>query len=270
MEGASTALVLTWTADSAGTILCGNPLHRPVTMWAKASALSRSHQGAQADPSLLQLPGIDTHGYELPEIPCCHLVFPTADHQPNKLRIFQLSFRSEGLQRHHWRLGQPTETRHLPAYVTAVRLSQLSQAGARWTLIDLCKTHPAFPNIYWGKHLLLTPHCLSSMLCSGGPWPWNRFQEDPKASPPPAWSFPGPSSAPGPRQSMVSTGKALEQKAGTKEKELQTTATWSSDGALHLQTASWESGSFSRTGKPARGVSGTVSYRFVFRDQLPC
>lgn len=81
MGGASTALVLMWTADAAGPVLCGNLIHRPVTTWTKASALSKSHQDAQADFSLLQLSGsaYDTHGYELPEIPCCHLVFPTAD-----------------------------------------------------------------------------------------------------------------------------------------------------------------------------------------------
>lgn len=141
------SLALTWTVDSAGSILYGNPLHRPVTTRDEASALSKSHQEeAQADPSSFQLsgPAFDTHGYEIPEIPCCHLVFPMADHQPNEQRISQLSFPSEGRQQHHWRLGQSMETRHFPAYVTAVWLSQLSQAGGCWTvgLIFVKHTQP--------------------------------------------------------------------------------------------------------------------------------
>lgn len=96
--------------------------------------LEQKPSGCPSRSLLTSAARIDTHGYELPEIPCCHLVFPTADHQPNELRILQLSFWSEGLQQHHWRLGQPAETRHLPAYVTAVWISQLSQAGARRAL----------------------------------------------------------------------------------------------------------------------------------------
>lgn len=257
MEGASTALVLTWTADSAGPILCGNPLHRPVTTWAEASALSKSHQKAQAGPSLLQLSGsaFDTHGYELAEIPCCHLVFSTAKHQPNEQRFFQLSFRSQGLQQHHWRLGQSRETRHLPACVTAVWLSQLSQAGACWTVWWLSVKHIQPFQTFTGESI----YCLYLAVylpcfALGDHGHGINSRRTPKHH----LHLPGPSQpktlllAPGRVRSVQ--GRLWSKKmAWTKEKELQTTtATWSSDGALHLQTASWECGSFSRTGKPAR------------------
>lgn len=154
-------------------------------------------------------------------------------------------------------------------HVTPVWLFRLSWAGACWTLWLILVKHTQPFQTFTGESIYCLHLTLFSVFFSGEPWQWNRFQEDPKASPPPAWCFPGTSSVPGRVRSVQ--GRLWSKKLGwTNQKELQTRATWSSDGALHLQAASWECGSFSRTGKPARGVTGTVSYRFLFSDQLPC
>lgn len=92
MEVANAALEPMWSANAAWPILYGNPLHRPVTKWAKTSTLNKCHQDAQADFSLLLLSGsaFDMQGDEFPEISCCHLVFPTAGHLRNFLTSTQL------------------------------------------------------------------------------------------------------------------------------------------------------------------------------------
>lgn len=67
---------------------------------------------------------------------------------------------TEGLQQHHWRLGQSMETRYLPAHFTPFWLSQLSQAGARWTVWVILVKHPQTFQTFTGESI----YCLHFTL----------------------------------------------------------------------------------------------------------
>lgn len=222
MEGACTALVLPWAADAAGPIFCGNPLHRPVTSWAEASALSKSHQDAPADSSSLQLSGsaFDTHGYELPEIPCCHLVLPTADQRSREFSNSAFHLRDSSST-----VGGSANPRKRG--ISQRILLHFGFLRVHWTVsISVKHTQPF--QTFTGESIYcshLTVHFPCFALGDHGHGTGSR--RTPKHHP----DLPGPSQA---QNLLLAPGRAwsvqerlLSKKLGwTNEKELQTTAPW--------------------------------------------
>lgn len=156
------------------------------------------------------------------------------------------------------------ETKHVPAYVTPVW-----QAGARWTLWLILVKHTQPFQTFTGEsiyclHLIVYFPCFA--LGDHGDGTGSR------RTPKHHLHLPGASQA----QALL-LGKYGQYREGFGVKswaeQIRRSSKQEPHGAVMEPSTSRKqagSDSFSRTGKPARGVTGTVSYRFLFRDQLPC